>query len=168
MNLFTNRYKIIIAVICVAVFIIWLMGGSKSQPKDKTVDGIYVSELLNIYALENSDVDYCDLLSDAVDEKRDAIRTLALLDIKGDAFYDHGCVVVDLIDKIGEETFITALGGLTWDEEKIISDCIITGLEYGNGKHQNQKLDEAFPKSTSIFSEPIKMKERPIKEKEKK
>jgi len=149
-----KHLTLIMAIICVAVLILWALGGEKSMPEKEVVDGISVSELLNIYALENCDVDYVDLLSDAVDEENDAVRKLTLLDIQTEAFYDHGCVVVDLIDEIGEDAFINALGNLTWEEKKKVCDCILTGLEYGSGKHQNQKLEEAFPKITLYFSKP--------------
>ena len=61
-----------------------------------------------------------------------------------------------VIDEIGEEKYIESLGALTWEEERKICDCILAGLEYGNGKHQSQKLEDAFPKITALFSNPKK------------
>lgn len=152
----TKKQYVYAALICVVLFMIWLFSGGDSTPEAGKVDGIEVSELLSLYAFENCDVDYCDLLSDATDKKREAIRKISLLDISGDAFYDHGCVIVDLIDEIGEEKYIESLGALTWEEERKICDCILAGLEYGNGKHQSQKLEDAFPKITALFSNPKK------------
>ena len=146
----------ILAIVAVILLIVIFWGLRDTEPADQTVRGIYVSEMLNTYAYENCDVDYCDLLSDAVRKKNDAVKKLVLLDMEGSALSDHGCVIVDLIDKIGEESFVHELGSLSWDEEKKIITYLLAGLDYTNGEHQGQKLEDAFPVITSIFSKSVK------------
>ena len=114
----------------------------------KDVKGIYVQEELRIVADDYHGINYCRLLKKAIDGNQEDIKKLMLLDFggAGAAGYDHGDVVVKLIDRLGEETIISSLGKLTKEEKETIKSYIRVGLEYGNNPHQGQTLEVAFPR----------------------
>jgi hypothetical protein len=114
----------------------------------KDVDGIYVEEELRIATDDYYGISYCKLLKKAIDGNQEDIKKIMLLDFSGAgaAGYDHGDVLVKLIDRLGEETIISSLGNqLTKKEKREIESYIAVGLEYGNNPHQGKNPDEAFP-----------------------
>ena len=114
----------------------------------KDVDGIYVEEELRIVTDLNHGFSYCKLLKKAIDGNQEDIKKLMLLDFSGsgEAGYDHGDVLVKLIDRLGEEKIISSLGSqLTKEEKNEIEAYIVVGLEYGSNPHHGQNPEEAFP-----------------------
>ena len=114
----------------------------------KDVDGIYVEEELRIVTDRNHGFSYCKLLKKAIDGNQEDIKKLMLLDFSGSgaAGYDHGNVLVKLIDRLGEEKIISSLGNqLTEEEKEGIESYISVGLEYGSNPHHGQNPEEAFP-----------------------
>ena len=90
------------------VFLLWTY--LVSNTGDRYVNGIYVSELLRISSNRKYTANYCELLNKAIAKDANSIKQLTLLDFGDAAGYDHGTVIVDLIDLIGEEKFIQSLG----------------------------------------------------------
>lgn len=114
----------------------------------KDVDGIYVEEELRIATDDYHGISYCKLLKKAIDGNQEDIKKIMQLDFSGAgaAGYDHGDVLVKLIDRLGEETIISYLGSqLTKDEKREIEANIVVGLEYGSNPHQGQNLERVFP-----------------------
>ena len=113
---------------------------------NRDIQGIEVSEILLI-ASKSQNIDYRKLLNKAIKGEDTSIKQLALLEISGGASaYDHGAVLVDLIEKIGEEMFINSVGSLTDSQTVLIRGSIEAGLEYGdNPSFHNKKIDDAFP-----------------------
>lgn len=117
-----------------------------SDTGGRYVNGIYVSELLLIGSKEQN-IEYCELLNDAISGNGSSIKQLALLNIYDGAGYDHSAVVVDLIKLIGEDKFIYSLTSINNEQKKSIKKNIEVGLEYGNNANlQTQTFKEAFPK----------------------
>lgn len=114
----------------------------------KDVKGIYVEEELRIVTDYYHGISYCKLLKKAIDGNQKDIKKLILLEFSGagEAGYDHGNVLVKLIDRLGEETIISSLGSqLTKEEKESIEAYLRVGLEYGSNPHHGQTLDVSFP-----------------------
>ena len=114
----------------------------------KDVKGIYVEEELRIATDDYHGISYCELLNKAIEGDQKDIKKLMLLDFSGAgaASYDHGDVIVKLIDRLGEDTIISSLGNqLTKKEKGSIEAYISVGLEYGNNPHHGQTLESVFP-----------------------
>lgn len=112
----------------------------------KVINDIEVSELLLIASKEQN-IDYCKLLNESIKGNDSSIRQLALLKIYDGAGYDHGAVVVDLIDLIGEEKFMQSLGTINEKQKNKISSYLMVGLEYGDNPNLRGKtVKEIFPK----------------------
>lgn len=128
------------ALLSIVLFMCFACSGHKE------INGIEVSELLLIASKEQN-IDYCKLLNEAFKGNDSSIRQLALLKIIDSAAYDHGAVLVELIEVIGEDKFIHSLTTINNDQKKWIKDYIKVGLEYGNNNHlKTQTIKEAFPK----------------------
>ena len=140
-------WLVVLIVLCIIGGYLWMndticFGG-------KNVNGIYVEEELRIASDDYHGINYCQLLKKAIDGNQEDIKKLILLDFSGAAAagYDHGDVIVQLIDRLGEETIISSLGSpLTKKEKETIKSYINAGLEYGNNRHQGQALEVAFPR----------------------
>ena len=114
----------------------------------KDVKGIYVEEELRIASDDYHGISYCKLLKKAIGGNQKDIKKLMLLDFSSAAAasYDHGDVIVKLIDRLGEDTIISSLGSqLTKKEKESIEAYIRVGLEYGSNPHHGQTLEVAFP-----------------------
>ncbi len=104
-----------------------------------------VGEILLISA-ESKSYSYCDLLENSVEKDHDAILKISLLEFDGSVGYDHGYVLVKLIDTIGENEYIKATQNISNKEKGLIKDYLDAGLEYGNiKKFQKQSLEKVFP-----------------------
>ena len=127
------------------VFLLWTY--LVSDTGDRYVNGIYVSKLLRISSNRKYTANYCELLNKAIAKDANSIKQLTLLDFGDAASYDHGTVIVDLIDLIGEEKFIQSLGTINEKQKNKLSSYLIVGIEYGNNPNlQGKTVKEAFPK----------------------
>ena len=96
--------------------------------RQKEISGIEVSELL-LVVLEEKNIDYCELLSEAIKGNESSIREISLLKINDGAAYDHGAVLVDLIELIGEDKFVQSIKSTSDIEKKWIKGYIEAGIE---------------------------------------
>ena len=139
---------LLIVVVIIGSIGVYLWTNDIIYFSDKDVDGIYVEEDLRIATDNHYGISYCKLLKKAINGNQEDIKKLMLLDFSGAgaAGYDHGDVLVKLIDRLGEKTIISSLGSqLTKEEKREIEDYIAVGLEYGSNPHQGQTLEFAFP-----------------------
>lgn len=139
---------LLIVVVIIGSIGVYLWTNDIIYFSDKDVDGIYVEEDLRIATDNHHGISYCKLLKKAINGNQEDIKKLMLLDFSGAgaAGYDHGDVLVKLIDRLGEKTIISSLGSqLTKEEKREIEDYIAVGLEYGSNPHQGQNPEEAFP-----------------------
>ena len=113
---------------------------------NKEINGIEVSELLLVVS-EEQNIDYCKLLNEATKGNESSIKEIALLDFSDGAAYDHGAVLVDLIEKIGEEKFVQSIKTINDSEKKWIKGYLEAGIEYGSNVNiKGQTLKDVFPK----------------------
>lgn len=109
------------------------------------VSNFEIGELLLTSAREKS-YDYCELLEKAVNKDQEAIKKLSLLEFDGAVGYDHGYVLVKLIETIGENNYLTAIQKVSNEEKGFIEGYLDVGLEYGNfEQYQGKQLKEVFP-----------------------
>ena len=114
--------------------------------KGKVISGIYVSESLLIVS-EEQGIDYCKLLSKAVNGDDVSIMQLSILEFYESVGYDHGAVIVDLIERIGENKFIHSFKIANTEQKNLVKWYIEAGLEYGNNPLKNDySFEEVFPK----------------------
>ena len=83
---------------------LFLMLYGSCNKKSVKVHGIDVSPLLTEVAKEQN-IDYCKLLENALKGDTNSILQFSLLEFYDGCGYDHGAVLVDMIQMIGEETY---------------------------------------------------------------
>lgn len=106
------------------------------------VKGIKIPELLN----RSVDESYCKLLERALELDKDAIIEISVFDVFDSASYEHGYVLIRLIEKIGEEEYLKAIKNVSVEQKKSIESYLWAGLEYGGNKiYSNKKLNEVLP-----------------------
>lgn len=128
------------ALLSIVLFMCFACSGHKE------INGIEVSELLLTISKEQN-IDYCKLLNKALKGDESSIRQFVLLKFYDSAGYDHGAVLVELIEVIGEDIFIHSLTTITNDQKKWIKSYIEVGLEYGNNTNiKHRTIKETFPK----------------------
>ena len=114
--------------------------------KGRVISGIYVSESLLIVS-EGQGIDYCKLLSKAINGDDVSIMQLSILNFYESVGYDHGAVIVDLIEQIGENKFIHSFKIANTEQRNLVKWYIEAGLEYGNDPSLHGKaFKEVFPK----------------------
>lgn len=131
-------------LICFIAASFWVYLISKTG--SKVVNGIFVSELLIVVSEERFGIDFCRLLEKATTNDTNAIKQLTLLEFYDSASYEHGEIIVSLIELIGEEEFIHIFADANDEQKKRITATIEIGLVYGKNELQNRTLKETFPK----------------------
>ncbi|WP_158237253.1 hypothetical protein [Aquimarina sp. MAR_2010_214] len=106
------------------------------------IQGIVISELLNRQINDS----YCDILNKAIELDKEAIIKISTIEVSDAAGYDHGYVLIRLIEKIGEQEYLKALENVSTEQKKSIESYLWAGLEYGGNKiYSNKKLNEVLP-----------------------
>ncbi len=133
------------------VFIILfiLSCSNKSCPN---VEGINVTELLYFSATKRS-YPLCSLVEKSIAEDKKALKELSLLEIFDAASYDHGILLIDVIDKVGVSVFIDALQGIGKEEKEKVRSYLDVGLEYGNRYPELSRLEQVFPEIATFLGE---------------
>ncbi|MFD2907176.1 hypothetical protein ACFSX9_00365 [Flavobacterium ardleyense] len=89
---------------------------------------------------------YCELVNGAFLGDELCIANLLKVDVKDFASYQHGAVLIELIDKIGEVDFLNKTAILSRKEKKNIYYSIKAGLEFiPNIKYHKKHLHSIFP-----------------------
>jgi hypothetical protein len=118
----------------------------------REIDGIDISETVLISSDEQN-IDYCNLVEMSLQKHTPSIKTLSLLEYHNAVGYDHGSVLVDIIERVGEDIFINGLNGISITEKITIKSYLMVGLEYGsNPNFEGKTLEHAFPKLNSFLN----------------
>ncbi len=96
-----------------------------------TVDGIQISNHLCEIAEERYGVEYAVLLEKSLANDKNSIREYASLSFDGAYGYEHGEIVVKLINRVGSEKFISAIDNIDEAGRNFLITSIQVGLEYG-------------------------------------
>lgn len=103
---------------------------------------IEVSELLYIHTSDR-DIEYCKLLKGAISNNNSDLMKLLKLEILDGAAYDHGIVLYELVDYLGESKFIELTVNLTAKDRKAVLSYLRAGVEY-DSKNETP-FNEKFP-----------------------
>lgn len=98
----------------------------------ENVGTIHISSVLQVQTHDKSVfLDYGKLLKKAIEGTPNDLKSFCLMDFDAAAFYDHGGVLVCLIDSIGEKSFIKAIQIMDYSERCLLRAYLRAGLEYG-------------------------------------
>ncbi|MFT4537261.1 MAG: hypothetical protein ACI9P5_004642 [Saprospiraceae bacterium] len=111
---------------------------------------IYVSDLL-INHTSNRNIDYCYLLKGTIEEKKEIYSEFLRLEIYDGAGYDHGITLSELVEYLGEDTFIEITSSLNFAERNLIKSYLESGIESDNKRNGNS-FKSLFPNVNREFS----------------
>ena len=121
------------------------------NPKCK-VENLEVSELLMVSSTYKK-YNYCELLEKSIKKDEPSIKEISLLNFDNGVCYDHGSILVDLINNLGEEKYIKALKELNNKEKNKVKSYLEVGLlYYENEKYKDKSLEEVFPQVYTFIS----------------
>ena len=145
-NLQSKSALLLLLLVCIGI-------SSCNEGTCKLPDGNYTSEILAIAAREKN-CNYCTLLDSAINGDNNSIKRLALLDFSDAVGYDHGAVLIEVINKIGDAKFTNAITTTSKDQRITIESYLEVGLEYGYRKeYADKSLKEIYPKLYYFLNE---------------
>ncbi|CAN5420768.1 hypothetical protein BH20BAC1_BH20BAC1_01240 [soil metagenome] len=109
----------------------------------------------HLFSKINIDGDtYCNLVNKALKGDVDPIRQLSKIKVYDGASYQHGAILIEVIDKISEQEYLNIIQILNNKEKKhIYYSVLAAGLEYtSNPKYMGKSIENAFP----MFSRKMK------------
>jgi hypothetical protein len=140
----TTKILSIVLLASLSIYIL-LVAYLNQNHGSKIINGIEVSELLLLHT-RNKDIDYCKILSNATNGDEKSIKELLQLEVYDGAGYDHGVVIIDLINLLGETKIINAVKTMDCKHKSAIISYINAGLQYGNNTNLKAfESHKAFP-----------------------
>lgn len=104
---------------------------------------------LDYYAFQDISVDgnsYCDLVNKSLSGDATSILHLSKIVLYDGASYEHGAVLIEIIDTISELKYCEIISVLTNDELRILLSTIKAGLDYTpNKKYSRKNFKDIFP-----------------------
>lgn len=96
-----------------------------------------ISEFLLEFAIDN-EYNYCQLYSESSKGDLESIKEISLLSFYDGLVYEHGLVLISLINKLGEDKYLESLTDTDIDERKKICSYLRAGLNHGNIKEATE------------------------------
>lgn len=106
------------------------------------INGIEISELLKI----STNKPYCELVEKAINKDEQSLKEISELRILDGAGYEHGYVLIQIIEKIGEKKYVEIIKDFSTKEKETIYSYLRVGLEYGGNKlYKNRSVEDILP-----------------------
>jgi hypothetical protein len=110
----------------------------------RTVDGIILPDTVTNWDDEHSKL-YSKLLRQSIRGDEKSIKQLSLLSTDGAVSYDHGVVLIKLIDKLGEANYLSAIRGMSVKEKALLKAYLDAGFTYGDYGKSGVSLKDVYP-----------------------
>lgn len=96
---------------------------------------------------------YCQLVNDALEGNKEAILDLSKVNVSDFASYQHGAVLIEVIDKITLDKYLEIVSTVSDKDKRKLYHTIWAGFEFTtNPKFVNKKIDIAFPKIIELLA----------------
>ncbi len=106
----------------------------------------YISNYLIDYS-EERNYNYCELVNQSLENDSYSIRSLSLLEFYDGMTYEHGAVIIEIINKIGEEKYLKALNNISPDEKVKLKSYLHAGFDFTqNVNFKDKNLKTSFNK----------------------
>lgn len=93
---------------------------------------------------------YCDLVNGALEGDKECVLELSKISVSDFGSYQHGAVLIEVIDNLSESEYLKLINQLQIKERKAIYYSYVwAGLEFTpNPKYQKKRIEIAFPELT--------------------
>ncbi len=97
---------------------------------------------------------YCSLIEKSLKSNSKAIKELSLLSFDAGFAYEHGAVLIEVIDSIGEDEYARLIIQLPNRKRKEVFYSLRAGFDYTqNPNYRNSNLKKSFPELHKIYLE---------------
>lgn len=115
-------------------------------------DKSYVSKYLIDYSNER-DYSYCELIDKSLDNNVNSIREFSLLNFSDGMTYEHGVVILEIINKVGENQFLKAIDNISVTEKMKIKAYLDAGFDLSeNPRFENKSLKSSLQEIFNYLS----------------
>jgi hypothetical protein len=126
--------------------------------KNDKIEGVIIGDTLFVHQSFSENQKMRHLISNALKKDKESIIELKDFPNGGAASaYDLGCVLTQIIYRIGEDEFARILREIPKEKRKGFEGLIAVGLEYGDndydGKMDNKRIGIEFPQLVEVFKE---------------
>lgn len=99
---------------------------------------------------------YCELINKSLKKDSKAILKLSKITLNdGVSSYQHGAVLLEVIDKLGELRYCEIIDKMSEKEKRKVYYAILAGLDYTeNPKYFGKKIEDVFPKLRKLLNSP--------------
>ena len=119
----------------------------------KTICGIKVPVQVLVVSSKHG-FNYKETLKSALNGNDCSLKKISTVDFfDASIAYDHGAILVKIINIIGEDRFLIAINDCDKREKNIIKGYLRAGMEYG--KYPDKTLSELFPKIAVFLDVPF-------------
>lgn len=93
---------------------------------------------------------YCDLVNGAMKGDEKSITALSKVNVGDGASYQHGAVLIEVIDKLSEKEYLKIISQLNEKERRAIYYSYVwAGLNFtSNPKYKKKHIEKVFPELT--------------------
>jgi hypothetical protein len=114
---------------------------------------------LNYYLFSNININgdtYCDLVNKSLLGNKKSIVNLSKIAVYDGAVYEHGAVLLEVIDKISETEYVNIIihEQLTKNERRYLLNNLSAGLDYTKNEkwYQFSSINDLYPSIYKILS----------------
>lgn len=131
-SIFMKRIKISILILLIGVFSILIF--NRFFKNSCTYGTIHISPTL-YEAAKNRNYNYCELVECSLNSSKICILKISKINnINNAAGYEHGEIMLQLIDSLGEDYYIDVIGNLSDYEKRNLLGYLSIGLQYDSSK----------------------------------
>jgi hypothetical protein len=115
--------------------------------RTEKAEGVFIeTEQLEMMPVLYPHIDYVNVVKMASEGSEKDIYLLCSLEFDGAFAYDHGSVLVDIIDILGEDKCVDMMKDINKQQAEYFVRYLSVGLEYGHkyGSRGNNKFDPEF------------------------
>ncbi|MBO4814008.1 MAG: hypothetical protein J5523_03530 [Muribaculaceae bacterium] len=115
---------------------------------DKNIDGIHIEDIIIYEADTKYDVDYDDLVEKSLHKDMSSINKLSLLEYNDGYSYDHGLILIEIVDRIGEDIFIKSIEDISAKQKAKVLSYFEAGVDMKNSKKNDwaKRVEDYYPK----------------------
>lgn len=135
--------------VAVVILILMVVSCNKENHCKNSAD-IKIDSIL----LKMADGNYCSLLNQAIDKDKEGIKQFSRLTADEKSGFYHGEVLIQLIDKLGEEFFIEAISDFNYQDKYKLRMYIYIGFfQMDLYRLKREKIENVFPKLAEFLKE---------------
>lgn len=89
---------------------------------------------------------YCCILKSALKGNKEDVKRISLLDFSDGFTYEHGNVLLEIINVLDEKVYISSLVGISKQDRMKILSYLNAGFNFSrNKKYVNKRIEDVYP-----------------------